>query len=203
MSSKRRHANRNCSPHRAKRQHIEKTKFSFEDYKLELHSYIGVHTNIRDQEDFWNFYHKFKLITSKSSNEEKVKILNIEFVKNWKEMYDRLPLLYSGEQPISINYSEFKQFLTVIKVYQDFQQKTSFNKLKKIKEAQADLPIAKYKMDITENIQKHKVLLIAGKLQKNSLLRKDYNYYILFFSAITDHLSLHQCYNASFLVPKD
>lgn len=170
MSYKRTHPNRTHLPHSAKRQHVEIKKLFIEDYKIELRPYISVHTNIRDQEDFWSFYQKFKLISGKSGNEERIKVLNIAFLKDWKEMYDRLPFLYSGDQTISIDYSEFKQFLTVIKIYQDFQHKTSFSKLKKIKLAQSDLPIATYKMDIIENIQKHKVLLIAGKSPNNNLL---------------------------------
>lgn len=167
MSSKRRHSSSNetCI---AKRRNVEQAKkhHPIESCKHELKSYIASYTSISDPEDFWKFYEKYKLITNRSSNEERLKILNIDFIKNWEALYERLPLLNAEDHWTQIDCDEFKQFLIIVKVYQDFQQKTSFSKLKKLKIAQSDLPIAKHKKEIIENVQKHKVLLIAGKYQK-------------------------------------
>lgn len=167
MSSKRRYSGSHQTPHSAKRRNVEEDKKGrpIDSCKHELKSYIASYTSISDQEDFWKFYEKYKLITNRGSNEERLKILNIDFIKNWKTMFDRLPLMNADDRWTQIDYDEFKQFLMIVKVYQDFQQKTSFNKLKKLKMAQSDLPIAKNKTEIMENMQKHKVVLIAGKYQ--------------------------------------
>lgn len=167
MSSKRRYSSSNQISHSAKRQYVEEIKKHrpIETCKQELKTYIASYTSITDQEDFWTFYEKYKLITNRSSNEERLKILNIDFMKNWKAMYERLPMLNGDNYWTQIDCDEFKQFLITVKIYQDFQQKSSFNKLKQLKIAQSDLPIAKYKTEIIENVQKHKVILIAGKYQ--------------------------------------
>lgn len=165
MSFKRKNYHTSSS-HSAKRHSMEKSKRPplIENCKLELRSYLHEYANITDQDDFWRFYDKYKVMGSKTSNEERSKILNIDFVKDWKMLYDRLPVINIDEQWVSIDKSDFRQFLTIIKVYQDFQQKTSFNKLKKLKMTQLDLPIAKHKAEIIENVHNHKVTLIAGKI---------------------------------------
>lgn len=163
MSYKRKRSHPNDSYHSEKRQQIERKKvYKIEDFKQNLRSYLASYTNITDQDEFWKFYDKYKLIGSRSSNEEKLKILNIALERNQKELYDRLPMMTADDKWIPFSGDEFNNFLIAVKVYQDFQQKTNFNKLKKIKMAQNDLPIAKHKEEITENIVKHKVLLIAG-----------------------------------------
>lgn len=168
MSSKRRQPSSNETSRSAKKRNVEQAKkhHPIESCKHELKSYISSYTSISDQQDFWKFYEKYKLITNRSSNDERLKILNIDFIKNWEALYDRLPMLNADDHWTQIDCDEFKQFLMIVKVYQDFQQKTSFSKLKKLKIAQSDLPIAKHKKEIIENVQKHKVLLIAGKYQK-------------------------------------
>lgn len=162
MSYKRKKSYENELYHTEKRKNVERKTSKIEDCKQNLQSYLLAYTNITDPFEFWKFYDKFKVVSSKSSNEEKSKIVNIDFVKNRKEMYDRLPMLSTDDQWIPFDNDEFNHFLTAVKIYHDFQQKTSFNKLKKIKKDQTDLPIAKHKEEITENIHKHKVLLIAG-----------------------------------------
>lgn len=161
MSSKKRKFNQNSLPHSAKRP--VKIYQPIENIKHELTTYLQEHANISEHNDFWKFYGKFKVISSKSSNDERSKLLNIDFIKDCKALFNRLPVRYDDEWK-PIEYSEFKTFLSSIKVYHDFQQKSNFNKLKKLKLAQCDLPIAKHKDTIMENVHTHKVLLIAGKI---------------------------------------
>lgn len=47
-------------------------------------------------------------------------------------------------------------------LYLDFKQKEKFNKLRKLKDMQANLPVAQYKEEIIETIKNEKVVIIAG-----------------------------------------
>lgn len=64
----------------------------------------------------------------------------------------------------SMHLSEYKvrQFLQIIIHYLDFRQKEKFAKLRKLRAAQADLPIAKYRNEIIEAVRNERVVLIAG-----------------------------------------
>lgn len=153
---------------KSKRTHTDDAHSSsfrpIEYFKKDLHSYLTEHANIIDQNDFWRFYEKYKAHGNSNSFKNEVSsALNISFEKDNRAMYEKCPLITTSDKWLPFDYTDFKNFLMGIKVYQDFQQKTSFNKLKKLKTGQNDLPIAKYKQEIMESIKKYKVLLIAGE----------------------------------------
>ncbi|XP_013779441.2 probable ATP-dependent RNA helicase DHX34 [Limulus polyphemus] len=54
---------------------------------------------------------------------------------------------------------EFKQILLL---YVNFLQKQKFSKLRKLREAQANLPISKYAQDIVHAVKSHQVIVVAG-----------------------------------------
>ena len=55
--------------------------------------------------------------------------------------------------------SEFSHILTL---YLDFLQREKFNKLKKLRRNQADLPIAEYRNEIIEKLKENQVIIVAG-----------------------------------------
>lgn len=55
-----------------------------------------------------------------------------------------------------------RQFLQIVVHYLDFRQKEKFTKLRRLRKAQADLPVAKYKGEIVAAVQNCSVVLIAG-----------------------------------------
>ncbi|XP_030753953.1 probable ATP-dependent RNA helicase DHX34 [Sitophilus oryzae] len=136
---------------------------SVEEYKRELTRFLEEHANISPPEEFWIFYDKYqnaqKLRTSNDTVQNKV--LNIEF-KEKNILFEKLPVLDRHGEKFNISRSSFEQFLLIIKIFQDFQQKTKFSKLKKLRNAQNDLPIAQFKEEIIDKIRNHKVVLIAG-----------------------------------------
>ena len=54
------------------------------------------------------------------------------------------------------------QFQTILSTYINFLQKEKLAKLKKLREGQANLPIAEYKEQILEKLRDNQVLIVAG-----------------------------------------
>lgn len=134
-------------------------------YKHELIRFLEEQCNIFNQLDFWRFFDKYrtiKLNRSSSGDFDKNKLLNINFDLKSSELYDKLPVLDKNGERFHVSQEVFKDFLHTIKVYQDFQQKTKFTKLKKLRKAQNDLPIAAYKSEIIQKLEDCRVMLIAG-----------------------------------------
>lgn len=91
---------------------------------------------------------------------DRSKILSLQFSED--NLYDRLPVLDRSGDRIRISREDFRDFLTAIRVYQDFQQKSKFAKLKKLRKGQSELPIAAHKAEILSKLGGCRVLLIAG-----------------------------------------
>lgn len=137
---------------------------------------MGYHQRERlvdDLDDFWLFVQKY---------EEKLKKMghcllpdpNDESVANdyqskynicWKfkvsfiDLYNRLPNLSSSSK---INKAKLRQFLQILNFYLDFRQKERFNKLKKIRKMQAELPVAQYKTEIMDAVRNKQIVIIAA-----------------------------------------
>ncbi|XP_050502195.1 probable ATP-dependent RNA helicase DHX34 [Diabrotica virgifera virgifera] len=157
---KRRKSRSRSSSPAAKQPRLKKTVL---DYKRELVRFLEEQANLGNTNDFWKFYEKYKsLQTIQKSDADKTKLLNIEFMKEIPLLYEKLPVLDKNGRRVEISMDEFNDFLLVIKVYQDFQQKMSFSKLRKLKLFQNDLPIAQHKTEIIEKLKASRILLIAG-----------------------------------------
>lgn len=65
---------------------------------------------------------------------------------------------YAGRSR-KLTTEELETFETILLLYYDFLQKQKFNKLRKIKKDQMNLPIFKYKRGIIDSINKHQVFI--------------------------------------------
>lgn len=136
-----------------------------EDYKHELQRFLEEHASIKETREFWTFYQKYlniQKLKPKDPSLNRHHLLNIDFDDSTDILWDRLPVLDKFGQKFIITREDFEEFLLVIRVYQDFQQKSKFAKLKKLRQSQADLPIANYKKDIIDKLKDNRVVLIAG-----------------------------------------
>ena len=61
------------------------------------------------------------------------------------------------------------EFQTILGSFIDFLQKDKFAKLKKLRQNQANLPIAEYRQEILESLEKNQVIIIAGDTGKSFL----------------------------------
>ncbi|XP_072767032.1 probable ATP-dependent RNA helicase DHX34 [Anoplolepis gracilipes] len=150
--------------------------FCFSNYKHELNKIFAANSNlIHDVVDFWKFVEKYESVKKQlsDSNESvadstalnsigvpdkyhKSHCLNFKLNLSYGELFARVPEI---KQLTKLRLLKFRD---VIVLYLDFKQKEKFNKLKKLRDTQANLPVAQYKDEIIETVKKEKVVIIAG-----------------------------------------
>ncbi|XP_029161451.1 probable ATP-dependent RNA helicase DHX34 isoform X1 [Nylanderia fulva] len=150
--------------------------FYFSKYKHELNKIFAANSNlIHDVVDFWKFVEKYESVKKQlgdSSDESaaesalnsigvpakyhKSHCLNFELGLSYGELFARVP------EAKQLTKARLLKFKDVIVLYLDFKQKEKFNKLKKLRDAQANLPVAQYKDEIIETVKKEQVVIIAG-----------------------------------------
>lgn len=154
--------------------------FSFLDHKSELNRIILGNSH-RDQlvqtpSDLWLFVNKYEAMLKKSGNcvlprvTESLDRAPDEFPTEFKTIHlNNIRFAVSVEEILKrmghsnkLSRMVVLQFLQIVLQYLDFRQKEKFLKLKKLREAQANLPVAKFKNEIVEAVKREKVVLLAG-----------------------------------------
>ncbi|XP_052863354.1 probable ATP-dependent RNA helicase DHX34 [Anopheles cruzii] len=64
--------------------------------------------------------------------------------------------------PSTVTRTKLLQWLQIIEHYLDFRQREKFTKLRKLRQAQANLPVAKHREEIVEAIRNERVVVLAG-----------------------------------------
>ncbi|XP_011135591.1 probable ATP-dependent RNA helicase DHX34 [Harpegnathos saltator] len=164
---------RNSSPEYGREESNE--AFCFSKYKHELSKIFTANPNlVYDVTDFWKFVEKYESVRKQlNDNDESVadSVLNSigvpenyhkSYCLNFKlnlsngELFARVP------ETKQLTKSRLLKFKDVVVLYLDFKQKEKFNKLKKLRDMQANLPVAQYKDKIIEMVKREKVVIIAG-----------------------------------------
>ena len=171
-SRKARHRSRSRSPVPRKKPY----EIQFEKYRSKLNKiffrdedFIQVGTD--EYRDFWKFltkYQRFQRMkhqVKKSTNYNKrlTQIFRL-CPKNPQDLLNRISYQdreYDGDILTEDMVSEFQNTLSL---YIDFLQKEKFNKLKKLRQSQGNLPIAEYRQEILNTLEKNQVVIIAGIL---------------------------------------
>lgn len=151
--------------------------FSFLDYKSDLNKLLLGFTSrdkiIDDASDFWLFLTKYETMLKKSGQcilpnpEEDLNVpgyhkslnTNLLITTPFAELYGRLS---NYDRASKLSEYKVQQFIQIVVHYLDFRQKEKFNKLKKLRRSQANLPVAKYKQEIIDAVRGESVVLIAG-----------------------------------------
>ncbi|XP_068622478.1 probable ATP-dependent RNA helicase DHX34 [Battus philenor] len=153
-------------------------EFSFLDYKRDINKIFtysnDTNTVTNNLDDFWVFVKKYESTLKKAGkpifpNEDNSsrdiestlkfsKFNCINFNTNIKFM-DRV-CDEKGRKKLDKNV--FEAFLNVVSIYLDFKNKEKLEKLKKLRQTQRDLPVAKYRNEIQEAVKNEKVVIIAG-----------------------------------------
>jgi HrpA-like RNA helicase len=55
-----------------------------------------------------------------------------------------------------------KEFQKILSLFLDFLQKEKFAKLRKLRESQANLPIAEFRDEILDKVAQNRVVIVAG-----------------------------------------
>lgn len=90
---------------------------------------------------------------------------NINFALNITDadnLLKKLPPRDLDEGIKTLSRKKIMEFKYIILLYLDFLQKQKFKKLKKLRETQADLPIAQYRDAIVNTLKDNNVLIVAG-----------------------------------------
>lgn len=150
--------------------------FCFSNYKHELNKIFTANSNlIHDVVDFWKFVEKYESVKKQLGDSDesmtdsgalnsigvpekyhKSHCLNFKLNLSYGELFARVP------EVKQLTKSRLLKFRDIIIMYLDFKQKEKFNKLKKLRDTQANLPVARYKNKIIEMVKKEKVIIIAG-----------------------------------------
>lgn len=147
----------------------------FSKYKHELNKIFMANPNlVHDIMDFWKFVEKYESVKKRLSDSDESTVdsilnsiglpemyhkshcLNFKLGLSYGELFARVPEI----KPLT--ESRLLQFRDVILLYMDFKQKEKFGKLKKLRDTQANLPVAQYKEEIVEMVKMEKVIIVAG-----------------------------------------
>lgn len=179
-SSKRRRRSRSEDKERKSEKVTEKeVNFSFLDYKRIFHKIlIGNNMSeklVDDPSDFWHFLSKYEgmlrrtgqsVLSIKTEAPPTTSAIPKEFNKNYMMRFKLKPsknqMVAFNEEDTSIDDAKVKIFMTIVKHYLDFKQKERFQKLKKLRNFQASLPIAAYEKEIVEAVKNESILILAG-----------------------------------------
>lgn len=141
--------------------------FSFLDYKRILEKVFFNEELVEDINDVWLFVKKFESFSTKKTMSEnsggpsslgsnpfklpetfdKMHLINLKMYYSDDELSSRLPTYdqegtYKKRPLTKEDISKFRQLLLM---YMDFKQKEKFNKLRKLRETQQNLPVYQFK----------------------------------------------------------
>ncbi|XP_044019981.1 probable ATP-dependent RNA helicase DHX34, partial [Aphidius gifuensis] len=149
-------------------------QFRFSKYTYELNKVFSTNTNlVQDPQDFWAFVKKYEAVqlgkskdTSTPSQElnsigvpinyHKSHSINFKLNIKFGELFARVP------STKSLTEKRLNEFKNIIILYLDFKQKEKFIKLKKLRDSQLNLPVAKHKDEIIKAVKEERVVIIAG-----------------------------------------
>lgn len=149
--------------------------FCFSNHKHALNKVFSANPNlVHDVADFWKFVEKYESVRKQSEDSsvtagepvlnslgvperyDKRYCLNFKLSIPDGELFARVPDVED------LTKSRLLKFKDVILLYMNFNQRQKFNKLRKLRDAQANLPVAQYKEEIIKTVREEKVVIIAG-----------------------------------------
>lgn len=155
--------------------------FTFSDYKSELSKiltgYMPRDKLVDDVADFWLFLQKYETTLRNSGQSilpeplddmpdglesnayNRAFNINLRLSIPFDDLYGRISTYV---QSTKLSKRKVKQFLQIVVNYLEFRQRERFMKLRKLRQTQAELPVAKYKNDIIAAVASEQVVLIAG-----------------------------------------
>lgn len=152
--------------------------FTFLDYKSQLSKillgYRPKDRLIDDINDFWLFLQKYETTLRNSGQSilpepiidpstidpntfHRQFCVRLKFAIPFENLYGRL----SSYDQSKLSELKIRQFLDIVLQYLDFRQKERFDKIRKLRQMQAELPVAKYKDEIIAAVKQEQVVLVS------------------------------------------
>lgn len=148
---------------------IKRGTSEYNDFWKFLKKYQGLQKQKTIRQMCGNKQYRQEIGTGEVSNVYKVpkhfdKRYNVNFALNvtTDDFQRRLPIRDLDEGKRSLSRKRLTELKFIIILYLDFMQKQRFEKLKKLRETQANLPIANYKEEIVSKVSENNVVIIAG-----------------------------------------
>ncbi|TDG41279.1 hypothetical protein AWZ03_012294 [Drosophila navojoa] len=157
--------------HDSTRQPLNLVDFSFLDHKSALSRHLFTKSTrhpvslVENASDFWQFVNKYESMLRNMGQSVLPSLLNDSEHKQLQPYHKskHLPLQLDEEQVKDCEGDELQaQFQQLVLIYLDFKQKEKFNRIKKLREAQKALPIARFKQDLRASLEESRVLIVAG-----------------------------------------
>ncbi|KAH8408892.1 hypothetical protein KR009_003362, partial [Drosophila setifemur] len=150
---------------------INLVEFSFLDRRAELAGLLQVkgrqqeRSLVESEADFWKFVAKYEAMMRAAGQPELPDLLTEKELAS-PQPYHRskhLGLRLDGEQLLQEPRGEVQEQLRqLLLVYLDFRQKEKFQRIRKLRQAQRNLPIARFRADLREALDTSRVLIVAG-----------------------------------------
>ncbi len=136
----------------------------------------------KEHTDFWSFVKKYQALMKRrqalNTNTFDTSKTSFSPILNLPIHYDRryhINFVYKPRKETFAAYdwqgravqttvtdAQAAEFELIIHLYMDFCQKEKFQKLQKLREAQAGLPVFKYRQDILDVVKANQITIIAG-----------------------------------------
>jgi hypothetical protein len=159
---------------RASRQHQQT---DFERFRAKLAKIFFRETDLVQQgtdeyRDFWKFLRQYQALEQSRSKAGKASgdrrlLLQQSFSllpSDPKDLLNRIPFQDAdgGDRASLLTEDMVLEFQYILTLYVDFLQREKFHKLKKLRESQANLPIAEYRNEILRKVKENQVVIVAG-----------------------------------------
>nr|XP_049702650.1 probable ATP-dependent RNA helicase DHX34 isoform X1 [Helicoverpa armigera] len=149
--------------------------FSFTNYKRDLNKILQYsnesNTVANNLDDFWTFLKKYEATLKKAGkpiidfgpdeNSDENSYSKFHCI-NFTTSIKYVDTVSHDRDRRKLDSKLYKAFLNIVSVYIDFKNKEKFDKLKKLRQAQKDLPVAKYRNEIVAAVQNERVVVVAG-----------------------------------------
>ncbi|XP_017089101.2 probable ATP-dependent RNA helicase DHX34 isoform X1 [Drosophila bipectinata] len=155
----------------SRKQRINLINFSFLDHKAELRALFRAKGRrepcclVESETDFWQFIGKYEAMMRATGQPELPQLLSSKELSS-PQPYHRtkhLAMELDEEQMLQEARGEMEaQFRQLILIYLDFRQKEKFQRIRKLRQAQRSLPIARFRCDLREALDNSRVLIVAG-----------------------------------------
>lgn len=157
--------------HNSTRQPLNLVDFSFLDHKSTLSNHLFTKNTrhpvslVENESDFWQFVNKYESML-RNMGQPVLPFLLHDSEHQQPHPYHKskhLSLQLDDDQVKDHGIEELQtQFQQLLLIYLDFKQKEKFNRIKKLREAQKALPIARFKQDLRSSLETSRVLIVAG-----------------------------------------
>lgn len=154
-----------------RRTQINLIEFSFLDHKAELVGLLQAKSRqvgrslVENEADFWKFVGKYEAMM-RSTGQPVLPPRLAEAELSSMQPYHRskhLALRLDADELLQEARDEMQsQFRHILLVYLDFRQTEKFQRIRKLRQTQRNLPIARFRKDLREALDTSRVVIVAG-----------------------------------------